>query len=90
MVERRWATYFSLSYTDAMRTEAGQGPMIPELSTDAHWLLDLTVNYNVHRNVRLYLQMRNLTDETYIAARRPAGIRPGMPRNVLAGVSWNF
>lgn len=30
--------------------------------------------------------VRNVTDEVYAAARRPAGIRPGLPRTILVGL----
>ena len=35
---------------------------------------------------RIYLQVRNLTDEVYVAARRPYGLRPGLPRTALLGI----
>jgi Fe(3+) dicitrate transport protein len=34
--------------------------------------------------------VRNVTDEAFIVARRPAGVRPGMPRTLLLGVRWDF
>jgi len=32
--------------------------------------------------------VRNLGDVTYVAARRPAGLRPGLPRTALVGIEW--
>jgi Fe(3+) dicitrate transport protein len=90
LVEKRWSTYLNLSYADEMRTQAGQGPIPDDEKTDARLLVDLTANYSVHRNVRFYVQVRNLTDEIYVAARRPAGIRPGLPRTLSAGLAWKF
>jgi Fe(3+) dicitrate transport protein len=34
--------------------------------------------------------VKNLTDATYIASRRPEGIKPGVPRLVQAGVRMGF
>lgn len=36
------------------------------------------------------LSIKNLTNERYIASRRPQGIRVGLPRFVSAGVEWRF
>ena len=33
-----------------------------------------------------YLSVKNIANEAYIVARRPAGVRPGLPRTVLGGV----
>lgn len=37
-----------------------------------------------------YLKVDNLFDETYVAARRPAGSRPGLPRTAYLGVTWSL
>jgi Fe(3+) dicitrate transport protein len=34
----------------------------------------------------LFIGIQNLTDATYVVARRPAGARPGLPRTLLAGI----
>jgi Fe(3+) dicitrate transport protein len=36
------------------------------------------------------LRIRNLTDEVYVASRRPNGLRPGLPRTALVGLSFAF
>ena len=35
-----------------------------------------------------YVKVENLFDETYIAARRPAGVRPGLPRTAYIGFTY--
>lgn len=90
VVGARWSGHLGASFTDGMRTRAGQGPVPVEESTDAYVLVDLKVSYDVRSGLELYTQVRNLTDEVYIAARRPAGARPGIGRTALAGISWNF
>ena len=37
-----------------------------------------------------YLKIDNLFDETYIAARRPAGLRPGLERTVYLGLTFTL
>ncbi|HEX7706731.1 MAG TPA: hypothetical protein VF701_09775, partial [Thermoanaerobaculia bacterium] len=58
--------------------------------TDSHITLDLTLGYSLSDGFEMFVQARNLTDETYVVARRPAGLRPGMPRTLLTGINWNF
>ncbi|HVT45311.1 MAG TPA: TonB-dependent receptor [Thermoanaerobaculia bacterium] len=86
----RWSCAVDITYTDSMRTVAGRGATAANERTDSYLLTDLTTSYSILPRLRLFAQVRNLTDETYIAARRPAGVRPGLPRTVLAGVSWDF
>lgn len=86
----RWSTHAQLSWVDAMRTSAGRGPITSANGTEGHSSIDLTVSYELAASLELYVQGRNITDETYVVARRPAGLRPGMPRTFLTGVSWKF
>ena len=38
----------------------------------------------------IYLGVQNLTDNATIVARRPAGVRPGLPRTFVAGIWFDF
>jgi Fe(3+) dicitrate transport protein len=86
----KWDTFVNLNYADRMRTEPGQGPILEGTGTDDALTLDLSVGYRVREDARFFVQVRNLTDEEYIVARRPAGVRPGLPRTAMVGVSWDF
>lgn len=86
----RWSSHLSLTYSDEMRTKAGQGTIPNNETTDASLIADLSAGYVLRDRWKLFVQMRNVTDEVYVAARRPAGLRPGMPRTVLAGLNWTF
>ena len=44
------------------------------------------VDEELRERVRLFVNVRNLTNRRYVAARRPAGARPGPPRTFFAGV----
>ncbi|GAB5520390.1 MAG: TonB-dependent receptor [Rhodothermales bacterium] len=87
---RRFAAYANGSYVSAMRTQAGQGDFVPSQSTDARFVLDLSADVQVTRYAAIFASIRNLTDATYIVARRPAGLRPGLPRTLSLGVKTQF
>ncbi len=89
-VNEKWGTFVTLNYTDAMRTSAGQGPIPDGEGTDSYFTADLSAEYQLISKLRLRAMVRNLTDETYVVARRPAGLRPGMSRSVMLGFTWGF
>ncbi|MDZ4699209.1 MAG: TonB-dependent receptor [Rhodothermales bacterium] len=78
------------AYADRMRTRAGQSAFIDRESTDAHLVLDVSGEFTVSPNLRLFASVRNVTDQAYIVARRPAGIRPGLPRTAIVGLKTTF
>jgi Fe(3+) dicitrate transport protein len=78
------------TFVDAMWEHAGHGTEKPGDKTDAYFLLDASVKYRVHEHVELYINGRNLTNDRYIASRRPFGARPGAPLWILAGVRGEF
>ena len=86
----RWQVHADLSWVDRARTEAGQGPIAEGSGTEARFLLDLAARLRLVRGVELVGRVRNATDEIYVAARRPAGARPGLPRTATLGLAWSF
>jgi len=80
----------SLSWVAEIRTEAGQGIIPVSQSVEAHTVLDASAWYAISDQVRARMSVRNLTDEVYSVARRPAGLRPGAPQAVLFGLSVDF
>ncbi len=90
VASRRWDAFLSMAYVGAMRSSPGKGPMPEGEGTDANLVLDLSFAYRLKDNLALRLQVRNLLDEVYIVARRPAGARPGRPRGVLIGLDWDI
>jgi Fe(3+) dicitrate transport protein len=83
---RRFSFDLSGEYSGRMRTNAAQGDYVDGQSTDAHLTMDFAASYRVSRRVRLVGRVLNLTDVEYVAARRPAGIRPGLPRRLAIGI----
>jgi len=69
-----------------MRTVAGQGAYVPAESTDSYAVLNLSGEYQVTDGAYVFAAIQNLTDSVHVVARHPAGVRPGLPRFVQAGV----
>ncbi|MEM9998583.1 MAG: TonB-dependent receptor, partial [Bacteroidota bacterium] len=73
------------------RDRAGQGT-IPEVErVDARLVMDVTGEAALPfspggARLSAYATVRNLTDALYVASRRPAGLRPGLPRTFLLGL----
>lgn len=80
----------SARYTAAMRTVAGQGDLLPQFSTDAATVVDAGVRWFASEALTLSVGMNNLFDATYVVARRPVGLRPGMPRSFRLGLQLEF
>ena len=81
----RWSVGFDLWGSAAARARAGQGPIPGNERIDRFVVLNLTGEYRMSNRV-LYLGIRNLADTRYVAARRPAGARPGLPRTFAVGI----
>lgn len=78
------------NYMDAMRTQAGTGSIPSNLKTDAYFVLDANITFKIHKETALYAGISNIMNNEYIVARRPAGLRPGMPRMIQGGVKVRF
>ncbi|MDH3648785.1 MAG: TonB-dependent receptor, partial [Saprospiraceae bacterium] len=63
-----------------------------EVSTklEGHIIADMNITYSIGGNVALYVNVTNVLDKKYAVAARPAGFRPGLPRNVMAGIKVQF
>jgi Fe(3+) dicitrate transport protein len=90
LVFPQWDLYLNVAAGDEMRTRAGQGAIPAGEGTESSLVIDMTAGFQLSENIRILAQGRNLFDDTYVAARRPAGARPGLPRTLLAGLNWIF
>jgi Fe(3+) dicitrate transport protein len=86
-IERpRWGVTVSGSLMGRMREAPGQGPMLPQLTTDQLLIFDMMANANVAEGLQVYLAVRNALDEVGIVSRRPFSARPNSPRWVQLGL----
>jgi Fe(3+) dicitrate transport protein len=81
-----WGLNLSANYVGRMRTTAGQGPYVPEDTINSHVVWDVSASWRFSDSVSSYIKIDNLFDETYIAARRPAGLCPGLERTAYIGL----
>ncbi len=79
-------TYVGNQFTDELNSiepspsgETGEMP--------AFFVMDLTGSYDfTNLNSTVYISVKNILDERYIASRRPQGIKIGLPRFISAGI----
>lgn len=90
LVHQKFSVNISGKYMDKMRTVPGKGEILTNEKTDSYFVLDASVNYSLHKNINLFANATNLTNLVYVVARRPAGLRPGMPRTINIGLKANF
>ncbi|GBF30780.1 hypothetical protein MnTg04_00729 [bacterium MnTg04] len=64
---------------------AGNGPILAGEGTDSKWVLDVSAGYALTPTLGLFMRVENLLDEDYVAALRPAGLRPGKDRSAFVG-----
>jgi Fe(3+) dicitrate transport protein len=83
--------YIGEQYTDLVNTRVsalnGRAGLIP-----SYTIVHVSVGYEIpsYDGASLTLGIKNITDERYIASRRPQGIRPGLPRFISAGFDLRF
>ena len=73
-----------------MRTKAGQGAYERQETIDSHIVWDAIATWNFTESLSTYVKVDNLLDETYIASRRPSGVRPGLPRTAYVGLTFRL
>ena len=86
----KWNLNLAANYIGKMRSVAGQGEFIPTETIDAHLVWDLLASWQISPSFRTYFKVDNLLNETYIAARRPAGVRPGLERTAYLGITFTL
>lgn len=86
----RWGIEWAMLYQSERRAFAGQGPIPADELLDSHTVVDFSGYVEVLDGVRVRGKVENVFDEVYIAAERPAGLRPGLPRAFWVGVDLSI
>lgn len=76
----------SCQAVDRMRTQPGPGTKAISTATDPYFTIDLSGRYFLKSGMSVFAGLSNLTDATYLVARRPAGLRPNLPRTFQVGI----
>jgi Fe(3+) dicitrate transport protein len=79
-------TFIGEQFTDELNTTeasaSGESGLMPSYN-----VVDITGRYEIESiNSTVFLSVKNLADERYIASRRPQGIKVGLPRIITAGL----
>ena len=87
---KKWDAALSGKYVDAFRTLAGQGEIAPNVKVDNNFIVDASAKYFLTKKVALMGNIINLFDSTYAVSRVRAGLRPGHPFGINAGIMARF
>ena len=83
--ESAWSISISMNASGAMRTQAGFGPIPGGQGTDAFVVFNASGEVQVNERGTLFAGLQNFTNQIHSVARRPAGLRPGLPRTLVVG-----
>ncbi len=84
-------SYVGAQFSDNFETRVGSANgRFGEIP--AYRVYDVSLQYDLPgiEGARITGAVKNLSDLTYIASRRPEGIRVGLPRLLTLGLSWGF
>ena len=73
-----------------MKTQAGDDDLPASSIIDDRLIINTNVNVKLTRNFDITLGVHNLFNMAYAVASRPAGWRPGAPRNFNIGAEARF
>lgn len=90
LTTEQWRINLAASYVGKLRTKAGQGSFDEGESVAARMVWDMTGAWQFTPRLSTYVKVDNLFDKTYVAALRPAGARPGLPRTAYLGLTYRL
>ena len=90
IIARDTRFYMKLNNVSQMRTKAGSGAIDDKSATQKLTQIDISGEYNLTSQSNLFFSIKNLTNSKAIVSRRPAGLRPTMPKTFSAGIRLNF
>jgi Fe(3+) dicitrate transport protein len=82
-----WSTYVNAVYVDEVCVRASCAEFE---KTDNSFTVDISGNYQVSDDLKLFARIENLTDEQDIVSRQPYGARPNKTRTFSIGAQYSF
>ncbi|HIC30578.1 MAG TPA: TonB-dependent receptor, partial [Flavobacteriaceae bacterium] len=77
-------------YNGAFRTVSGKGSIPNNQKVESAIVLDLAGRYHISSKLSATANIINLLDNEYAVSRVPAGLRPGHPFGIYAGLEFQF
>jgi Fe(3+) dicitrate transport protein len=77
-------------FNGEFRTQAGTGTIATNEKVASNFIVDLSGKYFINKNLNATANIINLLDNTYAVSRVPAGLRPGHPFGMYAGLEFRF
>lgn len=83
------STYVSEQFTDELNTVKASADGTVGIMP-SYMLFDFTISYELNPKSDLFISVKNLSDERFIASRRPQGIKVGIPRLITFGIDYHM
>ena len=74
----------------AFKTEASADAVDAANGITSNFIIDFVGKYHVTNSLSLSAKLINVLDKTYAVAKVPAGLRPGHPFGIYAGLNFRF
>ncbi len=87
---KRFNLSLSGRYTSEFRTQAGTGEIPDNYKIGSNFIIDAAARYFYTPRITFFCNAMNVLNSTYEVARTPAGLRPGAPFLINAGVGYSF
>lgn len=82
-----WSAYINGVYVDQVCVRASCAEFE---KTDGSFTVDISGNYQVSNDLKLFARIENLTDEQDIVSRQPYGARPNKTQTFSVGAQYSF
>ena len=82
-----WSAYVNAVYIDEVCVRASCAEFE---KTDGSFTVDVSGNYQISNELKLFARLENLTDEQDIVSRQPYGARPNKTRTFSVGAQYTF
>jgi len=88
MEHKKYEINTCIRYNGAFGTQAGNGNPEATASVEAYLIVDVSSQWHLTPKISVTGQIVNLFDTVYVASRVPAGLRPGHPFGIYAGMRF--
>jgi Fe(3+) dicitrate transport protein len=82
-----WSAYVNGVYVDEVCVRASCGGFE---KTDGSFTVDISGNYQISDDLKLFARIENVTDQQDIVSRQPYGARPNKTRTFSVGAQYSF